>query len=522
LWRDLIALGIVALAFRVVASLLTAEPAYLDAAYYELVARRVADGHGLTVPVIWSFLDTGGVLPADPHLPIPSNRHWMPMTGLVSAASMAVLGTSRFAAELPHALIGAALVPATAWIAWWLWGSRRVAIASGVLALFAGPMLVYVPMVDSFALFGAFGMVAIVAAIAASRAGASGWWIVGSAACVALATLTRVDGLILSVAPATAWLARRRIGPWMVPGSPLSAWWAVAAVGAALLLLAPWLARQAAEFGSAWPSAGGRLLWLTDYNAQFSITADASPAALLAEGVPALVVSRIDAFVQVMGRTAVLLGGFFLAPLLYGVWRERRRADLAPFLAYWVALFVVMVLLFTVHAPAGAWYHSAWAWLPFAIPLAVASTEPLLVAVGRRVPMLARPRNVRFLTFAAMAGAVLLSLVGSAVLITQWERDGRKVEAAAAFLLENAERDDVVMYVDPPSLNLLTGNPTVAPPFDQLPFVRQVAEAYDVRWVVVERATGATTDALRMWNGADWLNPEPAFEEGDVRVYGTN
>ncbi len=515
-------LGLVALLFRVASSLLTAEPAYLDAAYYELVARRLAEGHGLTVPVIWSFLDTGGTLPENPHLPIPSNRHWMPMTGLVSAASMSLLGPSRFAAELPHALIGAGLVPATAAIGWWLWGSRRIAVVSGVIALFAGPMLVYVPMVDSFALFGAFGTAAIVAAVFAGRFGGSGWWVVGSAACVALATLTRVDGVILAVVPALAWLSRRRVGPWKTTGPALSAWWAVAAVAVSILVLSPWLARQYAEFGSVLPSAGGRLLWLTDYNDQFSNTADASPAALLADGVPALVGSRFDAFAQVLGRTAVLLGGFFLLPFVYGPWRDRPRADLAPFLVYWIAVFAVMVLLFTVHAPAGAWYHSAWAWLPFAVPLGVANTEPMLASVGRRVPMLARPRNVRFLTAAALVGAVLLSLIGSGALLAQWDRDRAKVETAATFLLDHAERDDVVMYVDPPSLNLLTENPTVAPPFDDMATIQLVADAYDVRWIVVERASGASSDALGMWDGAHWLSAEPVLDEGDVRIYGTN
>jgi hypothetical protein len=69
-------LGAVAVIVRLAASLLVPEPAYLDAAYYELVARRVAGGDGLTVPVVWSFLDVGGVLPADPTLPVPSNRVW--------------------------------------------------------------------------------------------------------------------------------------------------------------------------------------------------------------------------------------------------------------------------------------------------------------------------------------------------------------------------------------------------------------------------------------------------------------
>lgn len=512
-------LAVVALVARIAASILVADPAYLDAAYYELVARRLEGGDGFTVPVVWSFLDTGGRLPADAVLPIASNRHWMPMTAIVSAGSMAAFGETRFAAELPHAVLGALLVPATAWVGWSLWASRHVTIVAGLLALFAGPMLVYVPMADSFALFGVCGSGAVLAAIRATRPGASGAWLVLSGIAAALATLTRVDGVLLGVAPATAWLVRRGIGPWRVEGQAISAWWPLLAAGAAVAILAPWLARQAAEFGAILPSAGGRLLWITAYNEQFSIRGEPSLGSFLRMGIPDILAGKVQALVLLVGRTTVLLGGAFIAPFLFGLWRERWRADLAPFTVFWLVLFAAMVLVFTLHAPAGAYYHSAWAWLPLAIPLAVANGLPLLDALGRRVGIFRRPRNQRFLTRAAIVGALTLSVVGSAALAVQWSRDHAKVEVAADFLSRHASVDEVVMYVDPPSLNLLTGNPTVAPPYDPPEVIREVVRAYGVRWVVVERATGAEVDALGLWNGADWLADTPVLDEGDVRIY---
>lgn len=518
-WRDLVALGVVAVAMRIGASLLVSDPAYLDAAYYELVARRLEAGDGFTVPVVWSYLETGGVLPADPTLPVASNRHWMPLTALVSAGSMGLLGSSRFAAELPHAILGSLLVPATAWVGWWLWASRRLALLAGVLALFPGPMLVYVPMVDSFALFGACGFASLAAAIRATAPGRSGWWIVGSGMAVGLATLTRIDGAFLAVAPATAWLARRGVGPWRVEGAPMGVGWAFLAALAGLAVLAPWLARQAAEFGSMLPSAGGRLLWITEYNEQFSVTGDPTIGSYLASGLPAILGAKLEAFVLLLGRTSVLLGGAFVVPFFYGLWRERRRAELAPFAVYWIVLFAAMVLLFTFHGPAGAWYHSAWAWLPFAIPLAVTSGAPLLEALGRHLRTFGRPRNRRFLGVAALAGAVLLSLVGSAALIAQWRRDASTVASAAAYLSDHATGDEVVMYVDPPSLHLLTGLSVVPPPFDPPDVVYRAAQAYDVAWVVVERAAGAQRDALGLWDGAAWLTSAPAFDGGDIRIY---
>ena len=518
-WRDLAILAAVALVARVGASLIVPDPAYLDAAYYEVVARALVAGDGFRVPIVWSFLETGGVFPADPVLPVASNRHWMPLTAILSAGSMAALGTSRFAAELPHVVLASLLVPATAWIGWWLWGSRRVAILSGVLALFAGPMLVYLPMVDSFALFGIAGAVALVASMRAAAAGAPGWWLVVAAVALAFATLTRVDGILLGVAPLTAWMVRRGIGPWRVEGTELSGWWLVVGVVAAAVVITPWLVRQWLEFGTLLPSAGGRLLWIRSFNEQFSVTGDPTMASYLELGLPAILAQKLEGIVLLVGRTTVLLGGAFIAPFLYGLWTGRRRPVLAPFIVFWIVHFASMALVFTLHAPAGAYYHSAWAWLPIGIPLAVASGLPLLDALGRRVPMLTRQRNVRFLVGAATAGAIVLSIVGSAALVAQWRREYRVVQAAGAYLAEHATATDVVMYVDPPSLNLLTGNPAVAPPFDPPETIQRVAEEYGVRWMVVERATGAELDALSLWDGADWLGPEPIFEDGDVRIF---
>src|ERR671914_2539572 len=230
----LAALAVAALVVRFVAAIVAGEAPYLDPAYYEVVARRLATGDGFSVPVLWSFLDVGGRLPADPQLPIPSNRHWMPLASIVSAASMVLFGDSDLAARLPSIVLGAALVPFTAFIGWDLWRSRTVALLAGLLALFAGPMLLYLPLVEAFALFGIAGAAAIYASVRAMRDEGSGRWLVLAGVMVAVATLTRVDGLLLGAAPATAWLVRRGIGPWRRPGRSIGVGWGVAAAGAAL------------------------------------------------------------------------------------------------------------------------------------------------------------------------------------------------------------------------------------------------------------------------------------------------
>src|SRR4029077_2985751 len=126
-------------------------------AYYTLVAQRLATGHGFTVPVIWSFLEVGARLPNPAVLPVPSNGHWMPLTSIVAAGFMAILGDTWRAGQVPMVMLSAALVPFTYLIGWELLRSRWIAWLSAILAIFAGPLLLYYPTVENFAVFGMAG-----------------------------------------------------------------------------------------------------------------------------------------------------------------------------------------------------------------------------------------------------------------------------------------------------------------------------------------------------------------------------
>ena len=260
----------------------------------------------------------------------------MPLTSVVAAASIAIfeplLGAWR-AAQLPFVLLSAALVPFTAFVGWELWRSRQVAWAAGILAILAGPFLVLYPQVNNIAVFGAAGAGAVWCAIRAVRAPRAGWWLVASGALAGVATLTRVDGLLLVVAPAVAW--------WVRPGAR-SVLAGAASAAAFLLVLAPWLARDLAVFGAPFPSAGGHTLWITSYNEQFSISRDPSPASYFASGIGTVVGSKLAAWGELVGRVAVLMGGLFVLPFGWGLWAERRRRELAPFLIYFVVVFVAM------------------------------------------------------------------------------------------------------------------------------------------------------------------------------------
>ncbi len=527
--RDLAVLTACGLLARIAAAAVVGYAPYTDPAYYTLVAERLATGHGFSVPVLWSFLEVGSRLPDPATLPVPSNAHWMPLTSIVSAGAMLLFGPSWRSGQLPMILLSTALVPLTYLVGRELWERRSVAILAAVLAIFAGPLLIYYPTVDNFAVFGVAGAGSLYAATRAMRSGRSGLWMVASAAAAGVATLARTDGLLVLVAPATAWLACRGIGPWRSVGR--------VGFGAALLagvayvaVLLPWLLRNLAVFGSPLPSVGGHVLWITSYNEQFSIGHSVGLDSYLSAGVPAIIGSKLESWFELLGRTGVLMGGTFLFTFLAGLWIHRRDPRQAPFLVYFVVMFAVMGGVFTFHAPRGAFYHSAPAWLPFALPMAVASIAPVCGALGRAWPFLRRPQTHRFVAVVGTVGAIVLSVVGSAAIHAEWERS-HSLDAAAAGWLRGANQSRaMVMYSDPATLALLSGNPGVAPSFDPFPVLRTIARAYDVRWLVVQLRPGETTDALNLWPGAaardrqgnvaSWLAAQPSFEvQGALRIF---
>ena len=249
------------------------------------------------------------------------------------------------------------------------------------------------------------------------------WWLVASGALAGLATLARVDGLLLRSRRRPPGGSVRR-GAVVWGGVPRRGW------APSLVVLAPWLLRDLAVFGAPFPSAGGHTLWITTYNEQFSIGADPSLASYLAWGPPNIVGSKLAAWGELAGPHAVLLGGLFILPSPGGLWSERRRRELAPFIVYFAVMFVAMGLVFTFHAPKGAFYHSAPA-VAAVRPAAGGrlAAAPPRRAAGRCLALPAPAGNASVPAGRRPAGAVVLSLAGSAVLLRPVARSARPAGA---------------------------------------------------------------------------------------------
>lgn len=528
-WRDLFVITAAALILRGLAAVIVPWSPYLDSTYYTVVAEQLATGQGLTAPVIWAFLEVGAQIPPDPVLPIPSNAHWPPLSALLSAGAMAVFGPTWQAGQVPHVLFSALIPPFTYVVARDFFGGRRLGLGAAMLAIFAGPLFILYPAIDNFALIGLLGTAVLWMGARAIRSPRPDPWIIGAGAVTGFAALTRIDGVFLTLAPATAWLIGRGWAPWKTMGGKPSFAAGFASAGAFLLVVAPWLVRQAIVFGSALPSTGGHTLWITSYNEQFSIGHEVSLSTYLDWGWANIIGSKLSTLAVISGRTMVLMGGFLVISFAGGLWAFRRRPELAPFFVYFGAVVILMAGLFTFHAPQSAWYHSAPAWLGFGLPVALAGIPPTANAIGRLWPFLRRPRTHVFLGGVGVIAAIVLSILGSASLYDGWISGRGRNVTAAQFFIENELTDAVVMYREASALNLLSGNPAVAFPYDPYPVIEDAVRAYDVEWVVVTRLASELRAPLGLWDGgravdddgnrADFLANAPAFEADDVRVF---
>ena len=389
----MIVLGIVALVARAAAAVVVDWPAFTDPAYYSLIAQRLAEGHGFTTPVLYSFLEVGSQLPDPALLPVPSNGHWMPLTSIVAAASMAVLGpTYARRHDSPRHPFGAA----------------RAAHLSRDLGAVGIPMGgdrgrrpgdLRRTAADHVSERRQLRRVRrhrrrIALLLDARREGSAARTLVGGGRRIrrtgdAGAHRRRAahggSGDRLVRAPRLVAMAERR-NRWGQPGlGPCIGRCLPAGAGS---VAGP----ERTVFGSPLPSAGGHTLWIRSYNEQFSIGHEVSLATYLDWGLPNIVLSKLNSWGELVGRTGVLLGGIFLIFFLAGLWMFRRRSELAPFYVYFAVMFFVMGALFTFHAPKGAFYHSAPAWLPWALGISAAAVAS---GANRRRAVLAVPPKAR-------------------------------------------------------------------------------------------------------------------------------
>ena len=224
--RWLVAIGVLALVLRV-AYVLIARPhirGISDAATFRLLARNIAARRGYLAPYDWFF------------------RHHRRPTAEFVPVHPTVLGIATFvgakgvrAQQLFLGLIGSFTAPLTALLGWRLTTDRRVAVGAGVLAAFHPLLFGSDGALMSETVYTLLGLVALLCLLDRK--------FVLAGIALGLTILTRGDAVLLVpiVVVPVAWVARDR--EWRAFARDVSI-----VVGIAALVVAPWVARNAARF----------------------------------------------------------------------------------------------------------------------------------------------------------------------------------------------------------------------------------------------------------------------------------
>ena len=512
-----------ALAFLVRALLIWhfPDPAYPDSSYYVDVARALHAGQGFNVDFIWIFPEIGGKIPAIPTLPIPSNAHWMPLASIVQVPFLSIFGDVAWASAAPFALIGALAAPLT-------WAIARDAgarpfVATGAGVLVAIPLLstVYMAQPDNFSLYQPLVIAALWMAARGLRGSGRSYALAGLFA--GLATLARNDGIFVLVSLGIvftwdrwrSWRSRRS-GESHPPAIPIAA--AVGAVALFALVMAPWWARQLVVFGSLSPStASGKVLFIRDIGEWNSITIPATLDHLLGMGIGPLIATRIGGAIAATMIYLTLVCGFILGPpLLIGAWARRRSRDFGPFFVYATILFAFSAIVSAVHVPGGTFIHSAVALAPYSYILALEGIVLVIGWVAVRRPSWDREVALKVFGGATIAFAVGAAILGSIAVHGAWSvRRDRAIAVADALATAGAPASDRVMSIDASSTRYWSGHGGVVLVNDPLDTIAEVARAYDIRWLVLDRADAVDAVASILDGGPrpTWLG-EPILADG--------
>jgi 4-amino-4-deoxy-L-arabinose transferase-like glycosyltransferase len=475
----------IAFVARAASALVFADAGYPDSYYYASVASSLAAGRGFELDYIWSFVDVGGVLPAEGVLPIPSNGHWMPLAALVQVPFLWLLGTTPVAAALPF-WIASGLTAALTWFIGRDAGlTTWPAAAAGLLVALPGGLAPYLGQPDNFAIFMLLGALALWLCYRGlqgdRRAFAVGGIVVG------LATLSRTDGALLGVPYAIGFVAGLAAGRG---GTLPRIDWRTAVLCAAgfAIVVGPWLLRQFAVFDSILPSAsGGRILWAVEHDDIFSVTTEATPQAFFRQDLGTIVAGRLGGLGAALVIFAVMpMVGLLVPFFLVEAWRRRRCGVFVPWLVYAAALLSATLLVFALYVTHGYFIHSAVALLPHAYVLAVGGIGTAVAWVARRRAHWDAVRASHAVTAMIVGVMMVASLAATAATVRAWTQEAENRRPVLAALAELAHPADRVMSPDPGAYRYHGGWSGIITPNDPLPVIEQALRRYEVRWLALE------------------------------------
>lgn len=480
-------------------------PGYMDADYYYSGGQQLIRGSGFRDQIIWNYLN-------DPvGIPQPSHAYWMPLVSIISAVFMAASGPADFEhVQLGFILLSAFIPVLTARLAYSFSGKKSDSLFAGLLAVFPGFYLAYLPTSDSFGISMIFGLMLVIALAKVTQSAPlrSNILIAGLAGIAGgLLHLARSEGLVWIIVGAS-WLGWQ-LGLLRSARAPGQRYRAAVVLGSFilgyLLVMAPWMLRNLQVFGSLLAPGGTKGLWLVSYNELFSYPADLLTFKhWLNQGLQAIIMSRWEALATNLQSTLAVQGQVLLTPfILSGIWNLRYQKTVQLGCMIWLSLFGLMSFVFPQIGARGGFFHAAagvqilaWAVVPIGFHQ--------FLELGKRK----RGWNYSQASLVFRVGCVILVML--ITLLISWQRvvggdlENPTWNASSSHYREvetvlNSYRvpaQAVVMVNNPPGYFVATERPGIVIPHGRLAVVRKAASRYGAQFLILEDtySTGVLAD----------------------------
>jgi hypothetical protein len=427
-WLTAAGVFLVALAVRAVAAQAFDFPRPEDTAYYVGVARNLVEGHGLVSDALWSYGTPPLVFPRpafEVWLPLPTLLFAIPL-GLAGAQAPIPLETAMRASQLITVLLGSLL----AVLAWRLAAdvaqerglptgrARSLAIGAGLTAAVYLPLVLHSVQPDSTVVFGvlALGACLLMTRLLRDPRGArlADPRLIALGLLVGAAALTRNEAVWLALT--WAWLAWRLRGATREERLRLIGVVAVVA----LVVFAPWMARNWAVFASPLPGQTVSNALSIRGEDVFAWNDPPTLSRYLAQGPAELIGMRITGLGHNLLNVLLLLGiPLAVIGLLALPWQARDRA-VRPVVLLSATTFLVTSLVFPVATTWGTFLHAA---APVHVLLIVSALGALDGLFARLSSRLGWTRQVAWLGGVLAVGG---SLLFSAALLPLTAQTGRE------------------------------------------------------------------------------------------------
>lgn len=461
-------------------------PGYMDAEYYAVMGRALAEGKGWIQPFLWNYLDHPD------RLPQPAFTYWMPLVSILSVPGWALAGSFR-AVQVIFCLLAAWVPVLTYAVAIRLHGDAHKALLSGLFALFPVFYLPYLPTTDAFAVVMLLGGTAILSVT-------SQHWlaVLVFGVLAGLLHLTRADGILWLMGGLIWWNGR----VWLKRSSLHRMWIEMLKYSGVLLagylgVMGAWYLRNVQVFGRIFPPGNSLTLWMTRYEDLYLYPASRlSFQHWIDAGWQVHLGGRWQAFLANTQTAVAVQGMITLFPfILMGIWYFRKQNAVRLALGMWAVFFLVFTLVFPYAGINGSFFHAGAGIQPLFWALAPAGIEYAVRKVSEWRKWERGHHVLRFVYGLLMLTSFLLSLgiYGNTVFgmkageEIRWEQSYQQALRLEAYLKQGlAQPEDVVMVNNPPGYTYATGRSSIAIPFGHEQDVLEAGHRYGARFLLLD------------------------------------